>query len=285
MGRNARSLLKLILASVLWAGFVFRADAQGFGAGGITKSGSGTLILNGADTGGFTVTDTNTSTGGTITGLSGVVPNNGIFTGGNTNTGGNSIPGANIYTGSLTITGGFTATGGVTTGGVGTFTLNNHVFGSFPGSLAVSPGATFTVVDTTNLPSSLTLDAGSTLQLSVDTLTALANTLSIAGNLNLNGTKLIVTDLAGTSQAVPEGTTFALIHYGGTETGEFVINGVPIPNGGTFTLGKNEFVIDYAAGDPNVEITAVPEPSTWMMMAGGISLLACWRRVKRPLSK
>jgi hypothetical protein len=294
MLRNKQDLLKLILACGLWTGFVLNVNAQDLGGGSLTLTGAGTgsLTLNGGNTytGGTLIV-----TGGTLIGGGAITVNGGGiltpagdgaltldgssddgFTLGE-NSGGNTITVAGTGPGILT---GVTLTGGLNFSDIGTLTLNSGTLGSLAGNLVVTSGGTFTVVDTDSLPSSLTLGTGSTLQLNIDTSTAIANTLSIAGNLTLDDPNLIVTDLADPQDPVADGTTFDLIHYDGTETGEFVVNGTSIPEDGTFTLGDNEFKVDYAAGDPNVMLTAVavPEPSAWMMVIGGVCFLAFLRR-------
>ena len=108
-------------------------------------------------------------------------------------------------------------------------------------------------------------------------------TLNLPGDLTLNSTHLTLNDLATTPQKLAIGTTFNLIQYAGTETGEFSINGTTVPDGGTFQLGSNTFELLYAMGDPSVEIMVVPEPSTWGMIFAGLGLLAFFRRL-RPVS-
>lgn len=277
MNRNTRGVPKLILACILLTGFVFNARAQDDSGVSLTVTGAGTLTLTGDNT----YTGSTIVSGGTI-----------MVTGGDTLTGEGTITGTGDGTlaggGTIIATGGGTLTGtsnGIITGSTGasgtlTFT-GGDTLGSLGGSVVVSSGGAFTVAGTEDLSSDLTLDPGSTLDLSVNTSTALANTLSIAGNVTLDDPSLIITDLAPTPQAVADGTTFTLIHYDGTETGEVAINGALIPNGGVFTLGDNAYALDYAEGDPNVTISAVPEPSTWIMVMGGVAFLACLRRVKR----
>lgn len=129
------------------------------------------------------------------------------------------------------------------------------------------PSATTTTI----LNTGLTFDLATTLSLSLDTQTDSIGTLSVQGDLTFNGTNLLLTDLAASSQTLAPGTTFTLIHYTGTESGVLSINGQAAPDGSTFTYGANTYQIDYASGDPDVVIEAIPEPPIWSLLPGGFA--------------
>jgi len=141
-----------------------------------------------------------------------------------------------------------------------------------------------TVTNPTTLSGSIDFSSPGSLQMYFNTATDAADTLSINGNLGLDDTNLTVTDLSDPGEPVPVGTTFTLVHYTGTETGEFVVDGSPVPQGGDVAIGKNEFTVNYAEGDPNVTLTAVistPEPDAWLLLLVGGGFLGLWRRFAR----
>ncbi|MFM9013634.1 MAG: PEP-CTERM sorting domain-containing protein, partial [Gemmatimonadota bacterium] len=150
-----------------------------------------------------------------------------------------------------------------------------------------------------------TFAAGATFEYEVDSTNLLAlgsaaDLLVVNGNLNLdpgNGTILTFADLASSPNAFADDTTiFALINYSGTWNGGlFTYAGTPLADDSRFTVGSQTWEIDYnrtsAAGLDNftgdylpsssfVAITAVPEPSTWVMAAVGIAG-AAWGAVRR----
>jgi hypothetical protein len=159
-----------------------------------------------------------------------------------------------------------------------------------PGSLVPNhphaPELEVTATDLVSLPESLDFAGGSTLDLPENTSALTVATIDITGNLVLDNTDLVVTDLAQFPKAFAGGTVLDIINYTGTETGNFVVNGSDIPDGGDFQVGQNTFQINYAAGDPSVTLTAesVPEPSEWLMLTAGMATLIYYRRARRFLS-
>ena len=127
-----------------------------------------------------------------------------------------------------------------------------------------------------------------------------ADLLVVSGNLNLdsgNGTLLTIADLNPSPTAFMNDTTiFALINYSGSWNGGlFTHGGTVLQDGGRFTVGSQEWEIDYnrtsSAGLDNftadylpsssfVAITAVPEPSTLVLLAIGTGL-AGWAARRR----
>jgi len=50
-------------------------------------------------------------------------------------------------------------------------------------------------------------------------------------------------------------------------------------NGSTFTAGSNLFQVSYFGGTGNdLSIIVVPEPSTWMLLAGSFAVMIIFRR-------
>ncbi len=141
---------------------------------------------------------------------------------------------------------------------------------------------------------SLTLNNNSTFEYEVDQSVSLsvgADLQKVTGALTLSGTvTLTMAQLAGSAFA-QNTTTFTLINYTGLWNGGFfTFNGNAIADGGIFTAGLNTWQLDYDAtsGGSNftsdqvagkfVNITAVPEPATWALLAGSVTILLVMRR-------
>jgi autotransporter-associated beta strand protein len=171
----------------------------------------------------------------------------------------------------------------------GTGTIDADVIVNSGGTL--SPGASIESFAT----GALAMNNGSTFAYEVDSGGALpvgADLQVVSGNLDLSGTvTLTLTDLAGSPSAFALNTTFTLINYSGDwNNGLFTYNSSQIADGGTFTAGLNTWQLDYAesAGGENftddyitgsfVNITAVPEPATWILLAAGLTTLVVFRR-------
>ena len=119
------------------------------------------------------------------------------------------------------------------------------------------------------------------------------------GNLDIAaGSILSFTDIASTVQPfVPTSTVFALINYSGTWNGGlFTYGGIPLADGSTFTVGSQQWIIDFnsSTGGLNymadylpsssfVTVTAVPEPTSLAIAAFGLAgfLAAAARRRQR----
>jgi autotransporter-associated beta strand protein len=146
--------------------------------------------------------------------------------------------------------------------------------------------------------------AGATFAYEVDSTDPLslgtaADLLVVSGGLNLdagNGTLLSFTDLNSSPQPfVDTATIFALINYSGAWNGGlFNYGGTPLADGGTFTVGSQQWQIDYNSptGGSNytsdylpsssfVTVMAVPEPATLVLLAAGVGFLAALARLRR----
>ena len=178
--------------------------------------------------------------------------------------------------------------------------------GSIGGPVSVDNGGTLAPGNSIESLSTgaATFAAGATFEYEVDStdplaLGSAADLLVVNGNLNLdpgNGTILTFADLAGSPNAFVSNTTiFALINYSGTWNGGlFTFGSTVLTDGSWFTVGDQEWEINYAAtsGGLNftgdyvsgsfVTVTAVPEPASLGLVAtAGLAALGWTMRRRR----
>jgi fibronectin-binding autotransporter adhesin len=160
----------------------------------------------------------------------------------------------------------------------GSGTLGGALMAGAAGTIA--PGASIGILTGTQ---AVSFTDGSILAYELNTASVTADLLRVGGNLSLTGTVAItLTDLS-TSTAVTAGTVLSLINYGGSwNSGLFTYNTATLADGDTFTLGANQWRIEYASavqgsnvttpiGSNFVNLIVVPEPTVWM--SGGLVLL------------
>lgn len=229
-------------------------------------TGTGT-VQNSAATTTSTVTVTGTSTFG------GVIRNNG-GTGGTValtkSTGGTlTLTGANTYTGATNVTAGaliigaggslgntaVTVAAGAAFGGTGTLGGSLNVSGD------VSPGNSPGTLNT----GALTLQSTANLSFELDGLAETNDLLNVTGNLILNGT-LNVANLGDLQTG-----SYTLINYTGTLTD----NGLDF---GSMASGFNYSLNTGTANQIILNVTAVPEPTTTVLLTLGLTALAVRRK-------
>jgi len=207
-----------------------------------------------------------------------------IFTAANTYTGGTNVSRGTLVAGNTS--GSATGTGAVTINNGGTLAGSGAVAGDVTVNSggSVSPGNS---IDSLTLGANLSFIAGGSFVAEIDSSAALsvaADLLNIGGNLSIaSGALLNLSDIAATSQVLPDGTKFTLMSYAGTwDLGTFNL----APDGGAVLAGVNSFMIDYDDSTPGLNfpsdtpigagisyvtltVAAVPEPAAFLF--GGLA--------------
>ena len=286
-------------------------DNFSFGGTNDLNLGTGAVTLGNATTGAAGTTRTITTNlttkaltiGGVISNGANATPTTGLTKEG---TGTLILGGANAYTGQTTVNDGTLLVNNATGSGLGS---GNAVVGiagklggtgSFSGSVTVNTGGTLAPGASIQTLGSgtVSLNTGSTFAYEVDSGVALgvgADLQKVTGDLNLSGTvTLTFADLNATPTAFALGTTFTLINYSGSwNNGLFTYNAATVADGAIFNTGLNLWELDYNAttGGSNfsgeyaganfVNITVVPEPSTFLLLAAGGMATLFFRRRRR----
>ena len=209
------------------------------------------------------------------------------------------LTGTSTYTGPTTVSAGRLSVNGAL--GTTAVTVQGGAelggSGSIAGSLAVLAGGTLAPGNSiaSLAGGSTSFAAGSTFGYEVDSsllgsLGTAADLLVVSGNLDIAaGSLLSFADItSGTVQPfVKDTTVFAMINYSGAWNGGlFTYGGTPLADGSTFTVGSQQWVIDYnaATGGANytadylpsssfVTVMAVPEPGA-VTLTGVATILA-----------
>jgi autotransporter-associated beta strand protein len=202
--------------------------------------------------------------------LSGVINNGGLTVAGAGNL---ILTAANTYTGDTIIDGNVTA---LAKGSLASNVAVNQ--GSFGAGAPNIGGGT---IGTLGLTQSMSFTGGG-FAYDFDSSSTSADLINLSGNLSLGSAvaSLSITDIGST--AMPFGTKFTMINYGGTWDGGTFDGGYT--NGKVFTVGSNllRLLYDDATGGSNsgggalgngsryVTLTVVPETSSLPVLAQGI---------------
>lgn len=237
------------------AGYNATQSATLSGSGGLTKAGAGTLAVSGSNT---YVGDTTVTAGTMLV----------------NNTSGSGLGSGNVTVNGGTLGGSGAFSGSVTVNTSGTLAPGSSIQSLASGALTFNTGSTFGY----EVDSSVATSVGADLQV-------------VGGSLDLNGTvTLTLSNLAAGTFA--NATKFTLINYSGTwNNGLFTYNSTVLNNLDTFAFNGQTWQIEYNAGAGGVNfsaeflpassfvnITVVPEPTTWVLTALGLTATMVFRR-------
>jgi fibronectin-binding autotransporter adhesin len=258
-------------------------DLNGTNQGVGALNGSGGTIVNNASSSTSTLTVGNGDGSGSY---AGVLANNnnagtGILAFTKTGAGTQTLTGTNTYTGTTQVDGGAlfingstssssavtVNNSGTTLGGSGTIGGTVNVASS---GANLAPGATGNGSTAILNTGSLTLASGSNF--SIDLHGAVAGTsydqVNVTGTISITGANLVINSVSG----LTVGEHLFIAENDGTDAITGTFNG--LANGATFTSGGVTFQIFYDAngqgGGNDIELSVVPEPSTWL--AGALAL-------------
>jgi autotransporter-associated beta strand protein len=241
-------------------------------------AGGGSIALDGASL--VHNNAANATFSGTINGPGGFTQNGSATTllaGNSTYTGPTQInSGTLLINGSLGASSSVGVAAGATLGGNGTIGGPVAVQGT------VSPGVGIESLAVDRV----TFDATSTFDFQANSSAAsavAADLLVVTVGINIvDGADIAFSDLSQTPAAFVPGTILTLVNYGGDWNGGFFsLNGTTLAQGSQFTTGGTVWAIDYSAttGGLNfqsdqitgrfINMTAVPEPSTYALLALG----------------
>lgn len=230
-------------------GQIINVAISGTEGGTFTKAGVGTLTLSAAST----YDGSTLITGGTLAlGAAGSIANSSLI---NISSGATFDVSAQSYTlgasktlrgagdvvGPVTLASGSTLAGGIDASTLGTLTFD----------------------------STLTSDSGSTFSLKINSDSTFSD-LIVANGFNLNGATLSLIDIGSTT--LSGASVFTLLH---STSASISGNFFGLDEGASINLGANTYTISYAAnGGTDVTLTAVaiPEPSTYAAVLGGLAL-------------
>ena len=238
---------------------------------GAISDGGATLGLSvtKASTGTWTLSGPNTYSGGTTVSGGSLLINN--TSGSGTGSGSVTVSSGSLFgTGSITMTG----TSRMTVASGATFSPGSgSAVGTTPGTFSISGPATPAVgVSTLSLASTsnyvLNIASGSSFDV-----------LNLTGTINVTGSNLVVNIAAGFEAAI--GSAFLIVNNDGVDPVVGLFSQAAVvaaSNGQTFS-------ISYTGNDGNdillTTLTAIPEPSTYVMVALGAALLMLARSARR----
>ncbi|CAN5340638.1 hypothetical protein BH09VER1_BH09VER1_27440 [soil metagenome] len=235
---------------------IFGGTSSGNVVSGTISNGSGTVLVTKSDVGTWTLSGTSTYTGATtvtagtlVVGVSGT----GAITGSAVTVNAGTLAGTGRITNAVTVgdgTGSADAIIAAGNGGIGTIST---------GTLSMLSDAQF--------------------KFELNSSTVQADQLNVTGAVTINSSAVFsFTDLGSGTLAL--NTVFTLIanDFSDAISGAFS----NLAQGSTFTSGNNTYQASYIGGTGNdLTLTVVPEPTTWALLAGGLTMLVVFRGRRR----
>ena len=233
--------------------------SPGTGPTGLTKTGLGTLIFAGNNT----YTGITTVSAGTLL----INGNQTVATGAMTVASGATLGGSGIIGAATTIqSGAFLTPGGTAAAGNGMGLL------TFNGSLTMAAGSTTSLQVAGAGTRGVTYDAIDIAGTFAGTTTLGALTMSFSSLLN-DGDVLNLFDPNGGGFL---DSVYSSVTATGLYSGTFTPVGSGVGLNYTFTFNGQTLALNNFTGDLTVTGSAIPEPSTYAALAGGLALAAAW---------
>ena len=221
----------------------------------------------------------------------------------------------NIKAGTLIVSGSLSGSSAVTVGDsiypltlaelAGSGTVGNVTVGAAPGNTGATVNPSNDVTEAVGTSTRLTTGSftlassgSATLALQVGRTSAGADKANdssdriLATSLSLGSTGNLRLALQTSYTPVLNDVLYLIVNSGGTAGAFATVNNAAIDASNQFALDGETWQISYAANagsgifssggsDVAIQLVAIPEPSTWMMLTGGLGLLGVWQRSRR----
>lgn len=191
------------------------------------------------------------------------------------------LSGTNTYTGATTVSAGtLSVTGSLASGSAVSVASGSTLrgTGTIGGTTTIASGGTLAAGTSTSaigtLTFSSTLDtSAASVSLKLNSTSGTFDLITSSGAVTLGSATLSLSDI-GSGSWTGTSSAFSILH-GASIAGTFS----GLSDGSSIVVGSNTFTINYTATDVTLTVSAVPEPSTYAVIAGlGVLALAGCRR-------